>query len=73
MAKRYTAQTRSEARRRRVKEDKFLQKYGYASDQDEEFEKFRSKRAKFGSDLEEYAQDYEIDYYDHYPDYEEDL
>lgn len=73
MAKRYTAKTKSETRRRRLSETKFLQKYNYTSDDDLMFEKFRSKRLRQGSDLEEYAEDYEIDYYGHYPDYEEDL
>lgn len=63
MAKRYTAKTRSGARRARVKEDKFLQKYGYTGDDEQLFEKFRNKRSKLGADLEEYAEDYEIDYY----------
>lgn len=66
MAKRYTAKTRSGARRARVKEDKFLQKYGYTSDDEQLFEKFRSKRSKLGADLEEYEDlnDYFSDEYD---------
>ncbi len=44
--KRDSGATRSEARRRRVAEGKFLRKYGYESGQEQFFQNYRRKREK---------------------------
>jgi hypothetical protein len=48
--KRNSGATRSEARRRRVAEDKFLRKYGYEGDHEQFFQNYRRRRAKLEAD-----------------------